>query len=56
MLLLLQTAACSETYSVKLNIVLYIFLAVEIIWTETLQTEIYKKPFSVKYKIAFIKF
>ena len=48
MLLLLQTAACSGTYSVKLNIVLYTFLAVDIIWTETLQTEIYKKPFFVK--------
>ena len=56
MLLWLQTPACSETYSVKLNTVLYTFLAVEIIWTEMLQAEIYKKPFSVKYKIAFIKF
>ena len=55
-MLLLQTAACSETYSVKLNIVLYTFLTVEIIWTEMLQAEIYKKPFSVKNKTAFIKF
>lgn len=45
MLLLLQTAACCETYSVKLNIVLYTFLAVETIWTEMLQADIYQKTF-----------